>query len=607
MAEKIKVMFKQGTQANFDKLGTANNPEFSKGTFYLTTDTGHLYYANGTAQNSVFNLSSNIHKVENYGVVNVNGTPTARTAEQYLETIAPAGTGIVGDYYYLVPSNMLVYKTQNGNSTSVFKQINPDTRLESTTTALTTSRENTTDPIALNVSIKEDRNEGANEATGQVLFAAGAGITLTNRTATDTAPAQITIESNVVNTDTKYSLTATSTAVSSVTQVNVILNETLNGDTTEVSSITLKGAKGVSLSKDSNNNTITINGTEAINEMTHVLDENGKLITTIAYPNGDSLTATTTIIPKIEYNPITDNNTTTYGASAVFANGTAQLNVYDTDTVDSLINQARGAINAMTYKGSVSAAELATSGANAKIFGKTHNQGDTFRVSETTNSPVSVKVGDLIVCKEADGTTATIDNIDIIPSGNETSLSVTATSGIVKFVDNMLTSANGSDVIGQLQLKASTATSTTAPISITTTYEQMPQSDGEGGTTNVNNPSKPIFTFAHGNATTGTQVTPGATAATGFSLTIPGIESLYKDSNGHITSISLKNYTITPSIIASTEVVGAAATLGYSLGDTGIQDAHTLTLASNNLSVTATANTSTNSVTYTIDLEWGSF
>lgn len=579
--QNTKIAFKKGTQTSFDKL-----PSFTEGTLYLT-DIGNLYYANGTATNDLIQIS-NIHKVTSYGISDNANKDT------YLNELDTNNKAIIGDYYYLVPDNMLLYKKASGSKG--WSQINPDTTLVPNDGIVTVTSEQGTNKANVSTSFSDSRE---NVASGAFTLVGGTDINI-SLDPNDSTGKSILISNSLQNTNTTYNFT------SSTATTGAYLN--LKGsDTNTPQKILIKGQSGISVTTNGSTG-ITISGHPIISSIDNLFDDEGKFTTTINYEEDASLsTSSTAITPIIGY--LGTTATGSYSATAAFINGIANLNVYSATAVDELIQDAKRSLNAMTYKGTATASTI------TGLTSSTANQcGDTYRViSDIDNVQISgktftAKIGDLIIFNGADNTSATFETLEVVPSGNETQLQVTGTTSTntIEFIDS-LNSVAGQATLGSIQFTNPRSTTETAPITISTTATS---------TGNF------VVQLLHGNADTSSSVTIN-TATTNTTLEtnnlsgleIPGISSLKKDNNGHITEITLQKYKVidTHATISAIEpsvenTAGTAAiTFGYQLDEAAENQAsETIEIKSSSLKVEASTNTA-NAGIYTVDLEWGTF
>ena len=559
-----KVFFKKGTQSNFNSLNS-----FTEGSFYLT-DAGHLYYANGTTKGNVI-LISNVHTV----------TPTgAQTRLQALNAANP----IIGDYYYVTNENILLYKTADG-----WNQINADTTLDPSSSVISVAANDETTPTGVVVSATvSDTNN--NSATGNFSLIGGTNISVTFNGNI------ITIDNELLNTNTTYSLSSANTTTPDLVQIK------LSGSDSTSSTVSLKGNGGVSITRT--NDQIVITGENTIDAINLGFDGNGILKTELK--DGTTVIDSATALPVIQYG--TGNATTT----ATFANGTAALSVYSTTEVDALIENAKSALNAMTYKGTISTSASFIALTNST----TNNRGDTYKVSGDIDisSPFAfdAKIGDLIIFNGADGASATTSAVwEKVPSGDETLLQIdtTTATNTITFKDKMIETA-GQDTLAAFTFNNSNpAGKNYAPINISTT---------------ANSATAYTINFYHNNSTTGAEqtiasATNGTTLNEVGSIEIPGISSLYLDDNGHVTNVTVQKYKIynthatisalnaDQSVTTANNSARTTATLilGYQLDESTNSASQQISIVSDTLKLNT--NVSGANGAFAVDLEWGTF
>ena len=614
------VYFKKGSQANFDKI---ENGKFIEGSFYLT-DVGRLYYANGTSKNDVLLLSSNIEAL----TIGNNNTDTG----SYLSGISAT----TGSYYYVTDRNVLVYYDGVGG-VSGFHQINTDTYLVNNDAAVTVSNVSA-DNKSVDITTTVQDTTGLSPlhtATGHFKLKGGNNITFSSDTSTN----EIIINNNLVNTDTTYTFKPYTTTD------GVYLSLQANGGSAQ--NITLKGAGGISLNipNQQKPNEIVVEGVPAISDIDYSVNDNGVFTTTIS--QGASQSTSTTFQPVVQYGPVVSGTTTTYDSSATFENSglsnisNIKLDVYNKTQIDALIEQAKGAIDAMTYKGLLTTAILAQ--ITSSTTPTNNNRGDTYKASADitytqNNSSFTIKKGDLLIFKGNDGeqgiynpsVSSDLNTLEIIESGNEQLLNISATTSNnqINFTD-ALAGAGGQAIIGQVRFTNNRTTTANANINLTTRVEQENNNDVIKVNIEHGAPGIGKALISNGSSSTTTNViSTEVNATTGTYIT--GIESIERDAQGHITSATFQKYLIkdTNPTITAQSVMGsnnidesdnnasiASLTFGYQLeGQDNFRssDAITMNLKSSTLSVTATGNGNNNTNgpsvgNYRVDLLWGTF
>ena len=538
----VNVNFKRGTHAALMNLAS-----YVDGTFYLTTDTNRLYFSqNG----NLVDLNQYIHMATG---INPSSPPSSST------------TGYTnlqqGDIYYWSDRNILAIC--DDPSTGEWTQLNPDTSLVANANNITLT--NGTNQINLSLLVQDSK---VTQSTGAFSIAGGTNVTVSQTNGV------ITISSTDTNDNATYTLGTTASASNGI----VKLAGAGTGGTD--SSVTLTGDGSVSVTSDAAGN-ITISGTGGLSAMSTTYNAAGGF--QINYTTTDGSTATTAITPTITYG---ENNAT----SAVFASGTAALDVYTKAEVDAAISDAEAAANAMTYKGTVSDDDKAT-----KIV-STANVGDTYKAEEdfTLSGIGNVKTGDLLIAKGSDGSVTW----DLVPSGDDQTItgSVSGNNASISDQDGLLAglTVNGSS----------------------SSYGTIGVASSISGKLNT-------LTISHGAAGSGTAFTvPAATTATTQSqennnttLTIPVITGISKDAAGHVTAVSGATYVLedTHANVSSVAINVSNSTTANANIQIAVADSDTpqlpktanFNLASDNLEITSTS--SNNVYTVNLNYVWGTF
>ena len=596
-----KIFFKKGTQTKFNTLLAATGDQFVEGTLYLT-DIGNLYYANGSTKNDIIQLHSGLH-VEN----------TTTMSQAYLNNTYGA-QNLIGDFFYSETENILIYKKGENN----YVQVNPYAALETTANGLTLEpgETTTTKTISLNISDTQEHT-----VTGSIDLIQGDNVLLEIDKDNQGNDIPNTLKISALDTNTTYSITATNNIVNQQQQVNI----NLNGSDGTSSTLALMGTDGVSVTA-TNAGIIKITGTPTLKSISNGFDTDGKFTTVIE--QGTTAVVSNEITPTIKYKAYNASNVLGYNATAVFEQEensvvpTLSLDVYDTAAVDKLIDNAKKELNAMTYKG-----PMTTSAFRAQMTATNNQNGDTYRAVEDIrtgddNQILVAKAGDLIIYKGTDNGTftysgnATNDSIEVVSSGDEQLLylSLDASDNTITFNDRNAPHTNNPAVVGHIQF-TNTRSTENANINISS---QLDPNDSTSSTYQIN--------IAHGGPGTGTEVTkttPAVNWSMGQGLTIPGITSLSKDAQGHITAITIKEYKI-PQDKSDFEAIDIEPVTTTSGADVEMNlpfqmtrydgstksDSHTLRLFSNSLSVSVTAPGEAGTRltgTFNVELEWGSF
>lgn len=361
----INVGFLRGSQANLKALNT-----YKEGSFYLTTDTDRLYFAQSSSE-----------------LVDLNKYVRMVASEAALPAIA---TAEVGDFYYISDINVLAVK--KAESDTKWTQINPDTTL--TANAQNISVEQVTADKEVKVAESVSDSKG-HVSKGNFNIVAGDNVHLN----VDAATNKITISADNDTTNTTYSVEASK-----------------NGSTAEIH---LKGSDN---SDDKVGLTLSDGGSLTVaNDVIDIaipskikaelsFEADGQLVATATPTSKDGNAASTAVTPKIK---LGDN-----AAEYKFTSGTATLPVYTKTETDQKITDALAAADALTYKGTVSSTDAAS-----KIV-KTANVGEVYKAS--TNISVTVdgktitaKTGDLLISEGTDGAVTWV----VVPSGDDQTIS----------------------------------------------------------------------------------------------------------------------------------------------------------------------------------------
>lgn len=562
----VKVNFKRGTQSSINTLINGSGNRFTEGTFYLTNDTNRLYFAQ--AANKLVDLNQYI-RIKNLS--SLNDLPNSgTTGYENLQS---------GDIYYWQNQNVLAICNDPVSGTWV--QLNPDTYLTAANgTAISLS--NGTNEVTINSAVSDSKNH---IASGSFKIAGGTNVSVT------ASNGVITINATDTNDNTTYTLGTDTNAAQGT------LKLTPSSGTAQT--VTFAAGPGISVSSN-NAGTITIgnaSGAQGVKGVSNAFSSAGAFVTTLEGVSTDMYS--TAITPTIAYG---ENNATT----AVFASGTANLDVYTKDEVDQLIEDELADFDAMEYKGTVSSSDAST-----KLV-STANVGDTYKAASAINniggeSGNNAKTGDLIIAEGTDGNVTW----SVVPSGDEQTITGSAQN-------NSISISDGAGIIAGIAVNGSSNSYGTISV-----------------TPNISN-SFNTLTVAHGAAGTGTAVSVTAADTTttqadisGRTITIPVVTSISKDAAGHVTAVSAQNYVLSDTHANISSITIGAQAVANSQSDPSAggkatvsitaQDSDTLTatgqfrLTSNNLEVSSTATTATSAgqtvTTYevNVDLVWGSF
>ena len=206
------VSFLRGTQDQLNKL-----TDFQEGSFYLTSDSDRLYFAQGSKE-----------------LVLLNHSVTVKNNLQEIQNI-PAAERFVGDFYYATLENILCTYTASG-----WQQINPDTNTDTSIQSFNATKTAGSENIIFDIKLTQQNKE---VRSGNTIGAA------------QEFTAQIVIDRDdiaQVATEAKVGLEAT------INNSQATIKPTGTGSN-NTSAITVKGESGVSVSGTKDN--ITIKGT----------------------------------------------------------------------------------------------------------------------------------------------------------------------------------------------------------------------------------------------------------------------------------------------------------------------------------------------------------
>ena len=549
------VYFKKGQQSALDNLNS-----YVAGSFYLTEDTNRLYFAQ--TDNNLVPLNQFIHFVSTRADL-------------------PSSTSVTlkdGDIYYIQTENILcIYQA---NKSTPWVQINPDTKLSPTNSAINVETSNGATGVQFSVH-DEKLGASSNYATGLFTLVGGDGIDISS------SGNAITIEATTENTNTTYDIETTL----QTTKGQIKLHNTSNTSDAD-STIDIQGAGSVNVSSTADG-VITITGGSEITGIANGFDTDGSYVISLSR-NGQSPLPTTAITPTIAYGHTSDGNGGYINSAtpAVFASGTASLDVYTASEVDALISNRLSSADALTYRGAIN-----STNAEAKLVSNpADGLGTTYKAeADFTYNGISAKTGDLII---AGGTSDNNVTWEVIPSGNDQLISISGSSAekAVVFHDGVSNTDIGAFGISGGRKNSSNSN---AEIEVTAT------TSNSGKTT--------AFSVVHGAPGSGTALDftqdTGVDQVTGTDLVVPIIHSISVDAQGHISEIHGKNYTLTDThgvlttIGKNVQAENNTARTAFTFGLDSQTQTTNVTITSSSLAVGADSANGTMSV----DLVWGSF
>lgn len=554
------VFFRRGTQAKLNQLKAGG--VYTEGSFYLTTDTNRLYFAQSGSK--LVDLNQYIHIY------------TGDTLPSKASASAEGITLEKGDFYYWTNHNILAIYTENGNYNG-WMQINPDSHLNNADNIVSTDFSQNANTVQVTTSIRDVGGADEHTASGSFSLKGGDNVHL------EVVDGNIVISADNDKTNTTY--------IISTTQNDTNGTLTLTPSSGNAQNITIKGESGVNV-KSNDNNEIIISGQPPLQDVTNTFDQNGNFLTSIGLNGGDSVNSATGFVPTISYGGGVTKST------AVFANGTASLDTYTKTEVDDLLAEEKRTLDAMSYLGTVNGTD-----AVSKLGDATRGKGDTYKANAdftaTVNGKtVTAKVGDLIIASGSD------DNItwEVIPSGNDQFIQIEANlaSKMLAFKDVN----NGANT--DLAYMAFTEDKDTdaSKINITATNPD------------ANNPNGMLVTISHGAHGTGvaqtfTGVVAGTTQQYNTSIDVPTISGIKLDKHGHVAEITTATYHLTDTHATLNDPdVGVTATnnignidIGYQLSGDAVS--HNATFGFDSTSLTIKKSTDNNRLT--VNLEWENF
>lgn len=541
-----KLRFLRGLEAN---LPTA----MTDGYVYVTTDTRAMYVDYKNAEGAL----ARIRIGDVLTVANIAALPT----------IANAKDGVL---YYCLAENILCTPYGSGAGRD-WKQINKQKTLSETIGTMTFTAAAAAD--GANMTIK--MTSGGETKDASLGVAGGTNVKVGVTDGKVTVGAKDTIVTGAIAVGAREAggaaITLTNTTGGTAAD-GTALSGTAAGGTI--------GIVGTGAKVSQANNVITVNGKVTV---ANTFGADGAFTTKITH--ADNTTATSTAVtPKVKYG--------VDGAKeAVFNSGTATLDIYSKNEVDTAIDAKLKAANAMTFKGTMGA-----TGATVKQLPATASLGDTYividngsysykAVGATAATSQSCRIGDMFIAGPGEEDTNGLLRTLVwtyVPAGNDdlpiASATATTSSIIFKSTLSNQTSTVGTVAVGD-GMKATAA-----------------------GTT---------FTIAHGDVTTNAPTTGTAVAQThGAAKTYTAITGVTIE-NGHVTGYETTELTVVDTALASASLTTAAVADGGATVTLNVKDT-----ANNSYGNAITVKASGNSAAYVsaganntivIDTVWGTF
>ena len=582
------VKFLKGTQSKFNTLSS-----FTDGAFYLTTDTDRLYFAQSSTECVPLNQFIR----------------TVTAAEFKALTTSQVSKG---DYYYVIDENILAI-CQDNNATLTWTQLNPDTNDNTSFNEMNFESSVTDNTVTITEKLKEynaiSGKQTGKTVDGDLKLKGTNGVALTAEN--DAHSTTVTIEGDtyslsadindarqyeasvayhvgdIVVINGKYQRCKAEVAADSNTSAAAIIGsfEELNAGISLVSangqaSSTFGFKKGANVDIGQTDGQITISATDTtlIGGSLNI-SNNASQGFDIEVSDSGNNKVSGTLNPVIKVN----------GSSVNFVNGEANLPVYTTSQIDSKFK----GLNGMTYKGTVGTAAL--------LLLPTSNvsSGDTYMVAaaEFEDKGIKAKNGDLLIATGQEGADGYIPSNGIIwthvPSGDD-SFKNSTYEGIATPGSNTwgVQEASSDQLIGDIQFVAG------INMSISSTL----------GGPDKDDPASIITTIQHGSvgAASVTEPTVNDTSDIDPKTTITAVTGIGRDSNGHVASVTTKQFNIqdtTYTFGAKVENDKIVTTLKDS---SNTQNDVTYEVTSSSLNVTTTS-AAANDVTVNVELEWGSF
>lgn len=542
------VFFKRGT------LSSLNNQPINDGTIYITTDERAMYVDIG--ENQRIRLGDFVECTDLAAVMAISN-PNPHSL------------------YYANSENILAKWDATRRT---WAQVNGQVAINNLISSINQSARTVNNVTTLVTSILDNHN---GSVSGKTTYASANTdlLKIAGSTTTDNETQEVIGNITITPANLKESTSLSTEAINGGVKINVINKQTgtdasgntVNTSETSTNPINLIASTGLTISRDENTGNIVFTGQGAYTEFTSNFSSNGSLNLVLTDSVGNSLYPETLARPIITYGK-------TSTLDAVFASGTAVLDVYTSGQVDTLISNQLKALDAMTFRGTLGSAI----GATVSALPTTNVQnGDTYKViTANTYNNQSCRVGDMFIAAgvETDGYLTEPINWTYIPSGsdasNDFSFTYNDTTQIITFNDNY---------------------------GVLTTFKAG---------TNIafsNGVSENDIVIAHKTVertnTNGTAITQ----TNGTNLTFNAVTGITSDSTGHITEVVTTPITVkdTHNNILDFEVTKVArnggVTSSIKLTDSTGDHVATDTIQSSSLDLSVTDNKTV------IDLVWGTF
>lgn len=475
------VLFKQGTQENLDAIRTAKSA--TEGTFYLTNDSHRMYL--GTASGDAVPVNEGVTTVRS-----LSDLPKNYTAQLH-----------AGQFYYVTQENILC--VFNGTT---WAQINSNTdtyidRIEYVITEVV-DQDNV---VSVNLKIYDDKGGGDYVEKAYKIKGANG------------LQADVDASGDIVLTGDTYGLST------SYSNVNKTASIHLNSQNTDNDTkIDIKGNENLTISRDANGAFTFASKDTKLAEVSSGLgqsptdtnDNKEGLYVNVKDTDGEGGAA--------HLNPEFQIGTTpTYQEKVKIVNGVASLPVYSKREIDKMMI----GLDAMSYKGT-----LGPGGSKASLDTTKLSNGDTYLLTGEWTQQINgvnytAHKGDMVICRGTEGAdgflTSTTIVIDVVPSGNDAQVDTTYT--VVPIDKGFQIVAKGGDVVGGM-----TVVGDGVNIDVT---------DNKNTTTGFN-----TLTVKHKTITEKTTSIGTTTQSNYIELPITVVDSIVRDSAGHIKEVKTKTY-----------------------------------------------------------------
>ena len=317
------VFFKRGT------LSSLNNQPINNGTIYITTDERAMYVDIGEDQR--IRLGDFVECTD-WAAVTAIENPNPHSL------------------YYANAQNILAkYDAVNHKWAQVNGSVAIDNLIAYVNQSASTANGITT--LSTNILDTED-----NTVTGQTIYTSSNAdlLKISGSSARDSNTSRITASITLTPANLKERASLSTAATANGVSINLTNKQTgtnaagvvVNTETIDANPINLIGSSGLTISRNSTTGDIEFQADGAYTEMQSTFTSGGALSIRLMDANGNDVTQTTRVTPTIIYGHEQTIN-------AVFASGTAVLDVYTASQVDTLIGNELKALDAMTFKGTL--------------------------------------------------------------------------------------------------------------------------------------------------------------------------------------------------------------------------------------------------------------